>query len=897
MSARSVGLALKSVTTAPVVSAFVVVFIALVSFAGAAAPALLHSARTATVHAALHDLPPATRDLSGATRGVPRPGTGSSEAAGTLDQAERSSWGYALDVLTETRDAFPSPLRDVLGDPQVVVVSDPVTSVGPPGSALNRITLTFDPGSDERVRIVEGSAPAPRDDEVIEVSLARDAATALGWKVGETRSIAFTADATAELELAGVYEAVDASDPHWTHVPTGLGPAEVVGPLGDITLYATAYGAPDALDAALALPDWFTTQTWLPLAIERVDGASADQLARQMRAASGVQVPLVVVLDQRFPGGLTLSSTVTPPASDQAGRRADAMASIVAFVAVGPFAVAIVVLALAVRLVATRRVRTVRLAEARGASDRLLGGVLGVEGLFLGALGAGLGVAAAALLVGFEGAASLMLPLVIAVTPVLVLPWITLALARRHARRDLGMAPRGGAVRRGAVEGVIVLAAALLTVIAATGTAGVDPALLALPLALSAAACVLALRCVPLVLSAVEARAPRARGLVPLVGPARGRRDPSVRASPVLAVVLGVAVVLFSVAFGATMTAGVSTAAGLRAGADVRVESPYLSARQLDELGAIAGVSHVAALTDGTRIDLDAGDDSVRATVYIADARDFRAVQAASGEGDIPTPDALVAGGDSIPAVVSPALAAALGGAPATLAGHGVDVVAIAPAAARPGSADTWLLVDVSAADRLGAVPTSPGILLMATAPDADPAAVAAAARDTAGPTARVTTPESNAAAISSDPALRTVYLALGAAAVGVALLLALAIGMTLVLGAPGRARLMALLAALGYPRRRDVPLVLWEVGPALVIALPFGVAVGYALTYLALPQLGTATFLGGAFEPAVQTGGWMPLAVVAGFAAFSALAVLIAAAAASRLTASAAVRSMDAEG
>ncbi|MFH8251607.1 hypothetical protein ACH3VR_14660 [Microbacterium sp. B2969] len=897
MRVRSARLALASLVTAPVVSAFVVAFIALTAFAGAAAPALLHAAQTATVRSALDTVPLLTRDLSGATRGVPRPGPGASPAAAALDDARRASWGAALDAVAQTVAGFRAPLRDVLGTPSVVVVSDPVASVPAQPKRLNRVTVTFDPSYGDRIEVVEGRLPESHDEGgVVEVVLSHEAAETLDWPIGEVRDIAFSADAAARLELVGLYKATDDADPYWTHVPTGARPAAVTGPLGDVTEYATVYAAPEAIGVALDQPDWFATQAWLPLDLERVDGATAGELAQQLRASSGVQVPIEVVLESRYPLGLSLGSSAARAIEDAIGR-VDAMTGTIAFVVVGPFVVAVVVLALAARLVATRRVRTVRLAAARGASSGLLGGLLAAEGLLLGVVGAAVGVTAAAVLVGFEGAASLLIPVVVALTPVAALPWISLSLARRHARQDLGVVPRGAALRRAAIEIAILVVAALLTVVAVTGGTGVDPALLVLPLALSAAACVLALRLLPLLLAAVESRASRTRGLVPLVGPARGRRDASVRAAPVLAVVLGVAVVLFSVAFWATETEGVATAARVKAGADLRLEAPYLSDAQLDQLRDLGGIAQAAELSEGSRVELEAGAETIRATVYITDVHDLAAVQGASGFTAIPTPEGLAAGGDAIPAVASPALTAALGGGGATLEGRPVDIVATAPAVARPGPAETWLLVDDSVTDRLGAVSEGPGAVLFALDPRADPEAVSAAVLAVAGPGARVSTPQTNAAALEADPALRTVYLTLAASALGVAILLALAIGMTLVLGAPGRARLMALLAALGYPRRRDVPLVLWEVGPALLVALPFGVAVGFALAQFALPQLGTSAFLGGALEPAVRMGGWMPVAVVAGFTVFCALAVFLAAGAASRMTASSAVRSGDEEG
>lgn len=901
MSGRTVRLVLRSAVTAPIVSGFVVSVVALVAFLGAAAPALVHDARTATVQDALERIPPISRDLSGSTRGAPAVGNGTSAAAGRLDPALQGIWGRPIDGLDTARESFDLPLRDLLDDPRIVVVSDPAASVPETPRPLNAVTITFDPTYRQHVTFVSGSPPETvtvTDDLVTyEVALARSAADTLEWRVGETRRLRFPSGVPLALVLTGVYDANDEADAEWSHVPTGAQPTAVLGPMGDITQYATAYAAPEAVASTGQYADWFAIDSWLPLAVERIDGADAPELAAQLRASSGVQVPLSVVLQSRAALGLTLSSSA-PAVLDAADRRANGMAQIVLFAAVGPFALAIVVLALAGRLLATRRAGPARLVAARGASTPLLIGVLAGEGIALGAVGAAIGAAVAAAVLGFEGVASLAVPIAVTVTPAVVLPWLTLAMAARRGRSDLGGPSRTPVARRVAVEVGIVVAAALVTVVAVTGPPGVDPVLLVVPLALAAAASVVALRVVPLVLGAVERRGRSTRGLVSLVGPARARRDPSVRAAPVLAVVLGVAVTLFAVSFWATVSTGIDTAADIDVGAELRLEAPYISEDQVEQIRALDGVAAVAALSSGSRVELNVEGRTIRAVAYAVDVDDLVAVQDASKIATLPTPGDLTdETGAHLPVVVSAELAAALRGQQATLADAPVDVRAVAEPTARPGTADTWLLVDEAVLPRLDAPAAGVGVTLIALTPGADAAAVTADVQSVAGPLARVSSPVTTAARLASDPALTAVSVALVAAAGVVALMLVLAVGMTLVLGAPGRGRLLALLAALGYPRRRGAPFVWWEVAPALLLALPFGVAVGLALPALTLPRLRLSVFLADVIEPAVRLGGWLPVLVVGGFVVLTMLAVLIAAAAASRITAVFAIRSSDEEG
>jgi putative ABC transport system permease protein len=120
---------------------------------------------------------------------------------------------------------------------------------------------------------------------------------------------------------------------------------------------------------------------------------------------------------------------------------------------------------------------------------------------------------------------------------------------------------------------------------------------------------------------------------------------------------------------------------------------------------------------------------------------------------------------------------------------------------------------------------------------------------------------------------------------------------MTLVLGAPARGRLLALLGALGFRRSRELPIVLWEVAPAVAIALPVGIGIGLLLPRVVIPAIDLTGFVGGGAQPAVHLGGWAPLLVAAAFLVVTALAVLVAALVARRVTAARTLRSIDEEG
>jgi putative ABC transport system permease protein len=74
-------------------------------------------------------------------------------------------------------------------------------------------------------------------------------------------------------------------------------------------------------------------------------------------------------------------------------------------------------------------------------------------------------------------------------------------------------------------------------------------------------------------------------------------------------------------------------------------------------------------------------------------------------------------------------------------------------------------------------------------------------------------------------------------------------------------------------------------------------VAVGVALPFIVIPGIDLTGFVGGSLQPAVSLGGWAPAIVAAGFLVVTAVAVLVAALIARRVTAARTLRSIDEEG
>ena len=484
--ARGSGL-VRAAATSPIVSLIVVVLCAVIAFAGAAVPALLDSARTATVHAALDTLPRAAMDPTATLQGAASP---DSTSGG-------DPWALPDGTAAGIHHDLPEPLRSVLGDPEVFVVLDGQTSTPEPHEPApsNRVEIALDPGIAGRVTITQGRLPTPTEiatvaHPVVEVALSQEASDALDWPVGQQRVLGF-ADLPMTVELVGVYDAVDPDDDAWALRPTGLHPSADQSGLSDPVHLATAYAAPEMLGRVGAWADQAVTTVWMPLRVGPVTGAQSARLAAQLRGFSATPQKFSVRLGSVYEPGLTFRSSA-PAVLDEGGARGDAMTAVATLAAIGPLTVAIVAIAMAGRMLASRRVGTVRVARARGASVPLLAGLLGGEGLVLGIVAAALGAVGAATLVGWAGAASWAVPAVVAVTPALAVPAAALNGAARTARRDLGVADRPLRRRRLVVEAAIVVMSLAVIAVATTRPQGLTPVLLVMPPAVFAIACVVA---------------------------------------------------------------------------------------------------------------------------------------------------------------------------------------------------------------------------------------------------------------------------------------------------------------------------------------------------------------------------------------------------------------------
>lgn len=910
-------LGLRGAATTPALSMFLIIVIAVLSYLGVAVPALLAEGRTATVQRAAASVPELAAWPSAMTPAYP--------AFGDIPGAAESGWGSLTEAITAQRDAQPEPLRGLLGTPRVVMMIDMQSTVDTNPARTetvpqNRVALVSDPESGEHARIVDGRLPElsdPRDG--IDVALTEEVAKQLAWNLGESRTWG-----NLEVTLTGIVAPHDARGADWAFISGSATPAVEVTAGGDRVLTASAFMH---ADEATRLAEWIRdikVHAWIPLDVGELDAATAEQVAAQLRLLPADPVNLPVQSGLFFQQGMSFLSAL-PQAMDTGFVRAEVMTAVITVVATGPILVALVVLALLGRLIAMRRVESSRVLRARGASTSRLIAILGGEGAALGLLGAALGCAAAALRPGWASWGVIAVPLLLAAVPAVTIPWGVLTEAERQGRADLGNAEPtsragwAGAGWRRAVSEILVLAATIaLAVLVAVGggSGGADPLLLALLVMLGISGTVLSLRILPVLVGVAERRGKRRADLTSLLGPARARRDRVVRTAPVLGVVVGLGVAVFSVAFTATVSGGIVRSAELSIGADVRVDGAYMTAGGVERVNNLDSVRAIAGVRAESTLEVKVDGEKARARVYTLDRDAFAKVQAGAKD-PLLLPDELTAAradgadgadGAAIPVVVSEQLLEKLGQSRAATSANladldGLDftvdrapvrVVGIAPSHVPFGTAEQWIIVDDSGAAALGEHRGGLSQLYLTLAPGADPEQVGAAAAEAVGNDATYGTPEQAAAEYLEDPAYGVVQGALLIASAVVAMLLALATVATLMLGAASRARMVAILRTLGFPPRSTGRLVAWEVGPALVTALPFGVGAGLAMAWLVIPQLDLRGFVGGAEQPPVDFGGvWLP-AVIVGFTVVATVAVVTAAALASRLGSATAIRAGD---
>ncbi|WP_394289256.1 FtsX-like permease family protein [Microbacterium sp.] len=852
------------------------------------APVALIQLADATVRDRVDGLSATVRDVTSTTLGIPQ--VGSSEPDATAEEV----WARFLAAGEQVRSTAAEPLPSLLSPVRAVArVQDMPLSVDP---RTRLISFAFSPGYEDEIDLVDGRLPLrPSPGGRWEIALSESTATQMEWTVGETR-VTETVDGDVEITLVAIFVPRDPDGEFWVHAPSILEPHVFDDGNAPREVTATGFANPAAL-ADLAGFDTVASRTdaWFPVDASGIDAEAAVAALRGLTSVGqvfGQSADGPGILGVRFEAAMTAEI-------EQALGQQRSTLGVIAMLVAGPAGVSIAVLVLACRIVLEARRPALRLLSARGASHAQLRGLLVTEGIVWAVLPAAATIAVTAAvglvtggpatpLVAFLPAAA------VGLAPVGILAALAPAAAERAARADLGT--RGSRSRLLLKGTVIALAAISLVLLAVRGyTDGVDLLLAAVPLLLALAACVLTLRLYPLPLRGLLVRARRSSEVSGFLGAARALREPTIGATPVLALVVGVSVAVSSGILLSVLDAGGEEASRARVGSDVRITGPLFTAAQLDHLRAVAGVSGVAGISgaETARLEMDGVD--IATAVFVIESDAVREVQG-DGPGLLPPGVALdLPSTDAVPIIASGPVADAIGDADVVRVDTTpVEVVGVTRGPSPTGSRENWVAIDAGVAEEVLGKDPSDRTVLVGLDVGASPAEVSDAVRGVVSPAARIESVAQVDAETRSGPAVQGVRTALTVATAVAALLASFAIAMTLVLGSGPRRRVVALLRTLGAPRRVARDLVVWEVGPPATAALVAGAAFGALIPLVVMAAVDLRPFTGSTVAPAYTADAGILLLCVGGFLVSAAALTAIALAASRRTPTESALRTVE---
>ncbi|WEK12464.1 MAG: FtsX-like permease family protein [Candidatus Microbacterium phytovorans] len=879
MTARSPGLfalTRRRFATPRSAAIVIVALTALAAFVIAAAPRALVGVVRAEVAHQISGVAATSRDLTGSSINVPvfAPAPDAALTDG-WDAGAPEMFGALAGQLAAAREDFDPVLRDLTAPAEFAEHLSAGAAADPTGIPadvpLPFVQVISEPAAATHVRVVDGAWPeAWSGDGPIPILLTVSAAETMAWTVGEERT---------PFVLAGIGEAVDPDADRWLHLITAL--TASVYDDGNRRPTATSAGwvAPETWAALTQSGELGRTQLslWYP-----VDGAGArDADPTALLSAVRGATTASVALDPSGQLRTRLSSDLVSVLSTGLSR-ANSASAILAVAAVGPLAVSVALIVLASALIVRRRRSDLALLSARGAPLARLRRLLFGEGLLLGAPAAVAGALAGVLLTANDAG---WMPTVCAVL-VGFAPAAALAATLRRAlltraRADLDAPSRGRWVRVGELIVVLVAVAAVVQLVLrgiGTDTTTIDPLVIIAPLLATVALALLVVRLHPVPLAAALAASRRRRGVVGLVGAARNLRDPSAGTTAVLAMVVAVAIAVFSSVVLATVDRGAVVAAQRDVGADVRLAGPYFDEGTVERLRAVDGVADAVGILRGDFLTI-AGEsgsgagqatDSVLAFVTETD----RAAEAQRGYVGA-FPGGVNSGADPLEIVASTSVAAEVGSGDVTLLDRPARVVGTIPALL--GATDTTEFVVLDAADytALTGLGFYPRTVLVDLEDGIDPRDVLPAIQDAVGQTHTTRVLADSTAEIQASPAVTALRFVLFGA-LGIAALLSV-IALLLVAGVSrdARSRVIALLRTMGLDRARARGIVAWEFAPLGITALVGGVLLGAALPLLVVASIDLRPFTGGGAQPSLTVDPALSGALIAVVVVALALAVV----------------------
>jgi putative ABC transport system permease protein len=747
------------------------------------------------------------------------------------------------DLRIRALDELGTGLQAVLRPPVATVIS-PTLKVTD-GSVLRTFRMAYLSGGDgPQVTWTAGAAPAATGDDTIEigwyappwrvqVGVSETAADLFGVRPGALLKLADERGNTKNVQVSGIFRAVDPADPTWAEAPWLLNPAAGADGIG-----TTRFGG---LLTAGSLPD--ARLAFGPDELQRTITFTPDPAVLTWDAARTVNAT-VVTLQARSASSSSFDTASTwrtglDSVLDEITAQVDTAKVQAAVLLAAILAGAVLVLLLAADLLVRRRSPALVLARQRGAGLTALGTELLAESLLVALVAAGAGCAGAFLITGGVAAAWVAPVLVTAAAAVPAYGILTAAAATRDRKTPANRSARRwarhtGALRRAAAEIAVVIAAAAAIVALHQRGLGSGLPVLAPTLAVIAGAVVL-VRLLPPVTRLALRWALRSRRPLAMFGTAQAAAG-SGRALPVAALVTSAALASFALVTAATVDRGLTGGAQEAVGADVRVDLTDDTAGAADEtarrIAAAPGVTGIVTghVSDGAQIVADGRLTPAR--LVIVDSRALTGTLLTAQQ-----------------ALVRSANGGLREGMTVDILQQGKPAVRLTASGAAPavGGATEVVIVDVAAG-----LPDPPNTIWV-TGPGAE------AATDGLTAASRAEVARSRRAAPLVSGLLRLTW----AAAVFLLVAGLLGFALTAAAGAPARWLTVSRLRTLGLTPRQGRLVAAGELLPVATIAAVGGPLLGALAATITTGPLGLRLLTGQVTDPATVLP-WAGLAAVA---------------------------------
>lgn len=795
---------------------------------------------------------------------------------------------------------IPPSIRSLVADRRVVVDSARL-QIRAETNDPSFIRFRIQPGAEERIHYVQGTAPEKTDEQVLmpeelrrflpeedppstepvnlrvlQTAISVESAREIRVNVGdllfltldERDPLSSRQPGLAATRVTGIYEVDDEKDPFWyddqsiNHIAIrSIGGDSRFIDIGGL-LAIDAYEDLLRSGQIIGIPVRVTWRHYVDP--NRLASAQLDRLILDLRRLE-TTFPQTQVTQGAL-DGTAMRSGLLPLLVAHAARWASASA-ILTVVAIGPAMVAFAALALVATIAARRRRPALALVRGRGATlGQIVRGVF-LEGCVIAVPALGLAILLSVLLIPIGSnratiiAATVVASVAIGLLIATAMPGTT---AAARGMREEEAVPRGVSARRLVLDLVVILLAAGGAYLlrergvrgsSSTGTlAGADPLIAAVPALAGIAAGLTAIRLVPLPLRLLGRLASRGRGLIPLLALRRATQGGTTAA--VLIVLLATASIgAFSSSALVHLDRASTAASWHEIGAPMRVTSQVGSLPNGFDASELTGVRGSASQF---RVLTPVGNRNLRISFVAMDLAAYEPMVAGTpGDPRLPAEMLTPTAADGVvPLLISQSLADRSDGVPVgkqieiVVEGYHYQVKPIVTRTDFPTLA-TDAIFAVASRQQLQAV--HPEARLQPTtvfldAPETDLDAIRTAVAGVAV-AATVDSRAAFARSFSDSPVTAAIVAGIAIAAIISAVYAALAVSAALALAGSARATEVAHLRMIGLSRRDALGLAVIEHGPTVLLAFLAGVALGLGLFVLLEPGLGIDAIVGSKLE------------------------------------------------